>query len=352
MAWSCGIVGLPNAGKSTLFKALTGRSVAIENYPFSTIDPNKAIVSLPDRRLKALAELINAEITTFSTIEVIDIAGLVKGASRGEGLGNKFLGHLRDVDILIQVVAVFNEGSLYKGDVLSNIEIINLELVLADLEVVNRRREKIEPKLKSKDKEDVASELQLLRVLESHLNQGLATRDLKLSSRDSQFLSNLNLLTRKNIIYVCNHGENPNPDSCIFPGFSPVFPICANIEAELSDLPDQERQAFMELYGLNESRALVLMTECYNLLGLITFYTIKGKEARSWVVARGITASQAAGKVHSDMEQGFINVEVFPWEVLVEKGGAAAAREKGLSRVEGRDYPVEDGDVLFFRFRA
>ena len=352
MAWSCGIVGLPNAGKSTLFKALTGRSVVIENYPFSTIDPNKAIVSLPDQRLEALAKLSSADKITFSTIEVIDVAGLVKGASRGEGLGNEFLGHLRDVDMLIHVVAAFRDDRISTEEVKSNIETIDLELIMADLEVISRRREKIEPKLKSKEKEAVARELKFLLLLEDHLNSGQPTRELKIGAKENQFIANLSLLTRKKVLYICNYSENTSSVNCLIPGFSPVFPICAGLEAELSDLPDQERQSFMELYGLDESRTLKLMTECYNLLDLITFYTIKGKEARSWVAARGITASQAAGKVHSDMEQGFINVEVFSWDLLIKNGGPAAAREKGLSRVEGKGYLVGDGEVLYFRFRA
>ena len=352
MAWSCGIVGLPNAGKSTMFKALTALDVTIENYPFSTIDPNKAVVPLPDQRLYALAELCKSEKITPATISIFDVAGLVKGASRGEGLGNQFLGHLRDVDLLIHVVAGFDLAPGERETPLARVDIVNLELCLADLEVVSRRKQKVEPKQKSGDKAAL-KELELLNRFEEHLNQGLFLRELKLSKEEGPITEQIPLLTLKEMIYVYNLDENSflDPDLSFFPPGLPVVPVCAGLEAELTELPGEERDTFLEAYGISESRTEKLLRACYNHLGLTTFYTVKGNEARSWVVPAGIKAVEAAGKVHTDMERGFINVEVIPWEVLLAEGNPARARDKGLARVEGRDYPVADGDVLFFRFR-
>ncbi len=352
MAWSCGIVGLPNAGKSTLFKALTSQSVTIENYPFSTIDPNKAIVKIPDMRLEALADLFGSEKITPANIEVIDVAGLVKGASRGEGLGNQFLDHLRNVDLLIHVVAKFRSPDALDDESAAELEIVNLELGLADLEMINRRKQKVEPKLKSAERKEAQFELDLLARLENHLNLGLPLRSLHFSDAESAVLSGLSLLTLKKMIYVCNHAEGLPPVSLKTPDDAPYFYLCAGLEAEMVDLPVAERAAFMEAYGIKESRAALLLKECYNLLELATFYTVKGVESRAWVVPASTRALNAAGKVHSDMEKGFINVETFPWDLLVTMGGPSQAREKGFSRVEGRDYPVKDGEVLYFRFRT
>ncbi len=352
MAWSCGIVGLPNAGKSTMFKALTALDITIESYPFSTIDPNKAIVPLPDQRLNALAEMCTFEKVTPAAIEIFDVAGLVKGASRGEGLGNQFLGHLRDVDLLIHVIAGFDLFPEDSETPLSRMETVNLELCLADLEVLTRRRQKVEPKLKSGDK--VAErELEVLNNLEDHLNRGLFLRDLEFSKEEKTAVDQLPLLTLKKMVYVYNLDEELflDPDLSFFPPESPVVPVCAGLEAELTELPGEERSTFLEAYGINESRTEKLLSECYNHLGLSTFYTVKGDEARAWVVPAGIRAVEAAGKVHTDMERGFINVEVISWDLLLSEGSLTRARDKGLARVEGRDYPVEDGDVLFFRFR-
>lgn len=351
MTWSCGIVGLPNAGKSTLFKALTSRSVTIENYPFSTIDPNKAIVTIPDPRLDALAGLCGSEKITPATIEIIDVAGLVKGASSGEGLGNKFLGHLRNVDLLIQVVADYDKAVPPDNDPFLRMEIVNIELGLADLEVISRRKHKLEPKLKSAERSEAQSELELLSRLENQLNHGLPLRDTALSGTERAVLSDLSLLTLKKMIYVINQAEGSTLESLKAPDGSPFFYICAGLEAEMVDIPSNERADFMEIYGLEESRAALLLKECYNLLELAAFYTVKGVESKAWVVPAFIRAVDAAGKVHTDMGKGFINVEVFSWELLVTEGGPSRAREKGLSRVEGRDYKVQDGDVLFFRFR-
>ncbi len=353
MTWSCGIVGLPNAGKSTLFKALTALEVTIESYPFSTIDPNKAVVPIPDERLSALAGLSGSEKMTPASIEIIDVAGLVKGASRGEGLGNQFLGYLRNVDLLVHVVAGFNNAPESGDNPADRMEIVNLELGFADLDIIERRRQKVEPKLKCGEKA-ARFELEILDRLEEHLNRGLPLRKISFNPSEEAVIGQLALLTRKAMIYVYNLPEDRvrQADLSHFPGDCMIVPMCARLEAELSDLPLEERAVFLEAYGFQESRTEKLLQECYKLLDLATFYTVKGTEARAWVVPEGIRAVEAAGRVHSDMESGFINVEVVPWDLLLAAGGLAGAREKGLCRVEGRDYRVHDGDVLFFRFRS
>ncbi len=352
MSWSCGIVGLPNAGKSTLFKALTALDVTIENYPFSTIDPNRAIVPIPDSRLAALADLTKAEKVTPATIEVIDVAGLVKGASRGEGLGNQFLGNLRAVDLLIHVLAGFGDVATSEGDLSTRLETVNIELGLADLESIARRLQKLEPQLRLGEKA-AKSEALLLRRAEEHLNKGLPLRCLELTGQEKETLRELPLLTLKDMVYVFNLSESNLGlvDLTDFPQGSVVIPLCASFEAELVELPEDERETFLNAYGLTESKTLELLKECYRLLELITFYTIKGNETRAWVVPANIRAVEAAGKIHSDMEQGFINAEVVKWIDLIDAGGITGAREKGSSRVEGRDYPVQDGEVIFVRFR-
>ncbi|MFO8192810.1 MAG: redox-regulated ATPase YchF [Bacillota bacterium] len=353
MSWSCGIVGLPNAGKSTLFKAITSLDVTIESYPFSTIDPNKSVVPLPDRRLPALAELSCADKITPATIEITDVAGLVKGASRGEGLGNQFLGHLRDVDLLIHVVGAYNRQEENSKSIATKVETVNLELCLADIEVVERREDKLEPKAKSGDK-NARAELNLLAKTLDYLNRGLMLSQVKFTEEEISFLANLSLLTRKKMIYVYNTGEDSpgNPDLSGIPEKYEAIPICVSLEAELAELPAEEKKVFLDAYGMQTSRIEELLARCFILLDLAVFYTIKGSETRAWIVPSGIPAIKAAGKVHTDMEKGFINVEVVPWDVLLTAGSLARAREKGLCRTEGRNYPIEDGDVLIFRFRA
>lgn len=353
MTWSCGIVGLPNAGKSTLFKALTALDVTIENYPFSTVDPNKAIVPIPDERLPALAHTCGSEKVTPATIEVTDVAGLVQGASRGEGMGNQFLGHLRDVDMLLHVLAGYDDTQGVAEDPAYRLEVVNLELGLADLEVIGRRKQKIEPKLKSGDK-SASVELDLLNRLEDHLDRGNPLRSMHVPQTEKEYLEDLSLLTLKEIVYIYNVGEEmlSGPDISFFPDGSHVIVICARLEAELTDLSSEEREQFLQAYGLKESQTTRLLRDAFNFLRLVTFYTVKGAEARAWVVPAGISAVKAAGKVHTDMEQGFINVEVVNWESLVSSGGLVQAREKGISRVEGRNYQVQDGEVLYFRFRS
>lgn len=352
MSWSCGLVGLPNAGKSTLFKALTALDVTIENYPFSTIDPNKAIIPIPDHRLHELGALCGSEKITPATIEIIDVAGLVAGASKGEGLGNQFLGHLRNVDLLIHVLAGFDSYLDRSESPLLRLAVINMELSLADLEVINRRRQKIEPQLKSGDK-SAGQELSFLAKLEVQLNNELPLRALSFSEDEKIMLENISLLTLKEMIYVYNLDEKhfADPDLSFFSAESPVVAMCALLEAEFAELAAEERDLFMEEYGISQSRSQTLLEDCYNHLNLCAFYTVKGIEARSWVVPEGIRAIKAAGKVHTDMERGFINAEVISCEHLLAIGSIAKAREKGAFRTEGKDYRVKDGDVIFFRFR-
>ncbi len=358
MSWSCGIVGLPNAGKSTLFKALTMVDAAIDNYPFTTIDPNIAVVPLHDPRLGTLAALCSSKKTTPPVIRIVDVAGLVKGASRGEGLGNRFLGELRNVDILIHVVAGFEPFEDGGDDPASRAAVVNMELVLADLETLARRREKISPQLKSGAPE-AAAELVFLERLEGHLQRGLPARLLDADTSEKVFLDDLFLLTAKKMIYVFNERENDGhvspPERLVEMARveeSPFIPIRARLEAEIGELPDDDKKLFLAEYGLKESQVQGLLDECRLLLDLITFYTVKGEESRAWLLPRGSTALEAAFKVHTDMGKGFIKAGVIPWDRLAELGGISAAREQGALRTEGRDYSLADGDVLYFHFRA
>jgi ribosome-binding ATPase len=351
MSWSCGIVGLPNAGKSTLFKAITAHNVTIASYPFSTVDPNKAIVALTDERLLSLASVCASEKVTPAAIEIIDVAGLVRGASRGEGLGNQFLGYLRNVDLLIHVVSAFEPNPPTGESIKEKIDTINLELILADLETIRRRREKNESKLKSGDK-SAHLELDLFARLESHLNEGFPLRIIKFNPDEKNLLDQLSLLTSKEMIYVYNHDEDYNGDDYLsYFGSDPAVAMCGRLEADLVDLLPDERSQFLQAYGLLESKVSSLLQSCFELLRLLTFYTVKGNEARAWVIPTETKASKAAGKIHTDMEKGFINAEVIPWELLAASGSLPAVREKGLSRTEGKDYLIQDGDVLFIRFR-
>lgn len=358
MAWSCGIVGLPNAGKSTLFKALTALDVTIGSYPFSTIEPNVAVVPLQDRRLEALAGICGSTKLTPATIRVVDVAGLVKGASRGEGLGNQFLSELREIDLLIHVVAQFDCHDVGEVTPASRAAVVNIELGLADLESIDKRRNKLAAKLKSGEKQTFM-EAAFLDRLAAHLNRGEPARLYPLQQEEKPLLEQLFLLTAKKMIYVLNQPEKGCPVTAPLElecqaraGQSSVISLCARLEAELAELSDDQRALFLEEYGLKEPQVQRLLADCYDLLGLNTFYTVKGPEARAWIVPAGTRAIEAAGKVHSDMARGFINLEVVSWDRLLEAKTIAGAREKGYVRVEGRDYTIRDGEVLYFRFRS
>ena len=355
MSWSCGIVGLPNAGKSTLFKALTAVSVPIENYPFTTIEPNVAVVYLKDHRLAVLAELLSSVKATPPAIRIVDVAGLVEGASRGEGLGNRFLGELRSVDLLIHVIAGFEQFAGEGTDPASRATLINLELILADLETVARRGEKIRAQQRSGSRE-AAAELLFLDRLERELQAGTPARLLSVNPFEEECLNQLFLLTSKKMLYLYNRAESgaAAPETLqrlARDDGSPLLSLYARLEAEIGELPDEERELFLQEYGLQESQVQELLRACYHLLDLVTFYTVKGEESRAWFAPRGTTALEAAYMVHTDMGRGFINAEVIFWEALVEAGGLAGARERGTVRTEGRDYPVADGEVFYFNFR-
>lgn len=356
MSWSCGIVGLPNAGKSTLFKALTAIDVPIDSYPFTTIDPNVAVVPLEDRRLEALAKLCSSTRVTPPAIRIVDVAGLVKGASRGEGLGNRFLGELRNVDLLLHVVAGFEPVNGEGSGPVSRAALVNLELILADLETVARRKEKVRTQRKG-DPGEAAAELLFLDNLEKQLLQGTPARLVQVEAAEKEFLERLFLLTSKKMLYLYNRAEDedavPAEMTQLARGEgSGLISLCARLEAEIGEIPEDERKLFLKEYGLEELRVQELLRECYRLLNLLTFYTVKGEESRAWFAPRGITTLEAAFMVHTDMGRGFIKAEVIPCSLLLEAGALAAARERGTVRTEGRHYPLADGEVLYFHFRA
>lgn len=355
MALRIGIIGLPNVGKSTVFNALTGLDVPALNYPFCTIEPNQGVVLIPDERLLAIAQVSQPQILTGATIEFVDIAGLVKGASRGEGLGNQFLGHIREVDALAHVVRLFtNEDVAHSTgtvDPRRDVEIVDLELMLADLETIRKRRERTERMLKTGEAK-YKEELELLEKYQAALEQGIPLRRTSLPA-----LPGLPLLSAKPVVYVLNTDEENQEAPGDFLAWAAeegaeVITMAADFERELTRLDPEEAKLFLEDVGMDKPALHRLVEAGVRLLNLITFYTIKGEETRAWIIPRGLLAPQAAGRIHTDMERGFIRAEVIPWDVLVREGSVQACREQGLQRIEGRDYVVQDGDVIFFRFNV
>ena len=361
-----GIVGLPNVGKSTLFNSLTKAGAESANYPFCTIDPNVGVVAVPDERLKLLGDLYHSKKVTPAVIEFVDIAGLVKGASKGEGLGNQFLSNIREVDAIVHVVRCFEDSNVVHVDgnvnPLRDIETINLELIFSDLEILERRIAKV-AKGARMDKEQ-AKELAMLERVKERLEDGKLAIGFETEDEDEEeYFKNLNLLTAKPVIYAANVGEedlaNDGADNAGVQAVreyakqnSEVFVICAQIEEEISELDDEERQMFLDDLGLKESGLEKLIRASYHLLGLMSFLTSGEDETRAWTIKQGTKAPQAAGKIHTDFERGFIKAEVVNYKDLLENGSLAAAREKGLVRMEGKEYVVQDGDVILFRFNV
>lgn len=365
MSLTAGIVGLPNVGKSTLFNAITKKNILAANYPFATIDPNVGVVIVPDRRLQILENMVTPENVVPTSFEFTDIAGLVKGASKGEGLGNKFLSHIREVDAICEVVRCFDDENIThvegSTDPIRDIEIINLELIFSDMEVIESRISKIEKKAISTKDKDSLFELEVLKKVKNSLENNIPARRLEYTEDEEKVLKAFNLLTKKPIIYMTNVSEedivvgndyvNQVKDYASKENAEVVM-LCAKVESELSELNEEDKKLFLEDLGINESGLDKLIKATYSLLGLATYFTAGPKEVRAWTFKKGMKAPECAGIIHSDFERGFIRAEVISFEDYEKLGGEKGAKEAGKMRLEGKEYLMQDGDICFFRFNV
>lgn len=360
-----GIVGLPNVGKSTMFNSITKAGAECANYPFCTIEPNVGVVPVPDERLDALTKMYNPQKTTHAIVEFVDIAGLVKGASKGEGLGNKFLSHIRETDAIVEVVRCFEDSNVVhvdgSVDPIRDIETINLELIFADIETVNKRLDKAKKNLKADKKYQI--EIDLLEKIKENLENGISARAINFNDDEKELVKDMFLLTTKPILYVANISEsqieNAENDEMVkkvkeyaSKENAEVIPLCVKIEEELSGLDDSDKKEMLEALGLEESGLDKVIKKSYDLLGLMSFLTAGEPEVRAWTIKKGTKAPQAAGKIHSDIERGFIKAEVVSFDDLIREGSMVSAREKGLVRSEGKEYIMQDGDIVLFKFNV